>query len=111
MGPGTQKFHIICERDVGLFSLIQQVIANVPWAVKEDRVPVVYFRGEHMLLDPERLPRRTHCLGVLLQAVDSRVSGLGHSGADPEVDSCESAVPERCGRLPGGRVLRVAAFW
>jgi hypothetical protein len=46
VGPGIQKFHIICERDVGLFSLIQQVIANVPWAVKEDRVPVVYF-GEN----------------------------------------------------------------
>ena len=45
VGPGTEKFHIICERDVGLFSLIQQVIANVPWAVKENRIPVVYFGG------------------------------------------------------------------
>lgn len=35
--------HIICERDVGLFSLVQQVIANVPWAVTERRVPIVYF--------------------------------------------------------------------
>jgi hypothetical protein len=35
--------HVICERDVGLFSLIQQVIANIPWAMAEDRVPVVYF--------------------------------------------------------------------
>jgi hypothetical protein len=43
VSPGTEKFHIICERDVGLFSLIQQVIANVPWAVQENRVPVVYF--------------------------------------------------------------------
>jgi hypothetical protein len=43
---GTAKFHIICERDVGLFSLIQQVIANVPWAVRENRIPVVYF-GEN----------------------------------------------------------------
>jgi hypothetical protein len=46
VGPGTAKFHIICERDVGLFSLIQQVIANVPWAVRENRIPVVYF-GEN----------------------------------------------------------------
>jgi hypothetical protein len=46
VGRGTEKFHIICERDVGLFSLIQQVIANVPWAVKENRIPVVYF-GEN----------------------------------------------------------------
>lgn len=33
----------MCERDVGLFSLIQQAIANVPWALKEGRVPVAYF--------------------------------------------------------------------
>jgi hypothetical protein len=33
----------MCERDVGLFSLIQQVVANVPWALAEDRVPVVHF--------------------------------------------------------------------
>lgn len=38
------KFHIICERDVGLFSLIQQVIANVPWALEENRIPIVYFQ-------------------------------------------------------------------
>jgi hypothetical protein len=38
------KFHIICERDVGLFSLIQQVIANIPWALHEERTPIVYFQ-------------------------------------------------------------------
>jgi hypothetical protein len=43
MNPRAEGFHIICERDVGLFSLIQQVIANVPWAIKENRIPVVYF--------------------------------------------------------------------
>lgn len=37
------RLHVICERDVGLFSLIQQVIANIPWALAENRVPVVYF--------------------------------------------------------------------
>jgi hypothetical protein len=36
--------HVIRERDVGLFSLIQQVVANVPWALHEARVPVVDFR-------------------------------------------------------------------
>jgi hypothetical protein len=46
VSPRSEKFHIICERDVGLFSLIQQVIANVPWAIKENRIPVVYF-GEN----------------------------------------------------------------
>jgi hypothetical protein len=37
------RLHVITERDVGLFSLIQQVIANVPWAVAEHRIPVVHF--------------------------------------------------------------------
>ena len=36
--------HIICERDVGLFSLIQQVISNIPWAIREGRTPIVCFR-------------------------------------------------------------------
>jgi len=44
--PGAARFHVICERDVGLFSLIQQVIANVPWAMKQNRIPVAYF-GEN----------------------------------------------------------------
>jgi hypothetical protein len=37
------KLHIICERDVGLFSLIHQVIANVPWALRENRIPIAHF--------------------------------------------------------------------
>lgn len=36
--------HIMRERDVGLFSLIQQVVANVSWALGERRVPVADFR-------------------------------------------------------------------
>ncbi len=36
--------HICRERDVGLFSLIQQVIANVPWALREGRIPIADFR-------------------------------------------------------------------
>jgi hypothetical protein len=43
MNDGTTRFHIICERDVGLFSLVQQVVANIPWAIADDRTPVVYF--------------------------------------------------------------------
>jgi hypothetical protein len=39
------RLHIVCERDVGLFSLIQQVIANIPWALQENRVPVAYFQA------------------------------------------------------------------
>jgi hypothetical protein len=40
------KLHVICERDVGLFSLLHQVIANVPWALGGGCVPIVYF-GQH----------------------------------------------------------------
>jgi hypothetical protein len=42
--PAARKrLLIICERDVGLFSLIQQVIANIPRAIAEERIPVVLF--------------------------------------------------------------------
>jgi hypothetical protein len=37
------QLHIVSERDVGLFSLVQQVIANIPWAVAENRTPIVQF--------------------------------------------------------------------
>lgn len=37
--------HIICERDVGLFSLIQQAIAHIPWALQAGRTPAVLFEG------------------------------------------------------------------
>ncbi|HYN22693.1 MAG TPA: hypothetical protein VE078_17165 [Thermoanaerobaculia bacterium] len=47
------SFHIICERDVGLFSLIQQVIANVPWALRESRIPIVYFRERNCYWTPK----------------------------------------------------------
>jgi hypothetical protein len=38
-----RKLHIMSERDVGLFSLIQQVIATIPWALQEGRIPIPYF--------------------------------------------------------------------
>lgn len=41
--PKGTVLHVICERDVGLFSLIQQVIANVPWALSEGRIPVANY--------------------------------------------------------------------
>jgi hypothetical protein len=37
------RLHIICERDVGLFSLIQQVIGNIPWALQGGYVPIACF--------------------------------------------------------------------
>jgi hypothetical protein len=45
--------HVIRERDVGLFSLIQQVMANVPWALHEKRLPVVDFRDRTAYWLPE----------------------------------------------------------
>jgi hypothetical protein len=45
--------HIICERDVGLFSLFQQVVANIPWALVEHRIPVVYFSKRCCYWTPE----------------------------------------------------------
>lgn len=43
MNDGPARLHIITERDVGLFSLVQQVIAHIPWAAAEGRIPIVYF--------------------------------------------------------------------
>jgi hypothetical protein len=40
------RLHIVTERDVGLFSLIQQVIANISWAVADHRIPVVHFGND-----------------------------------------------------------------
>lgn len=42
MSPDT-RFHVMCERDAGLFSLVQQVVGQLPWAQAEARVPVAYF--------------------------------------------------------------------
>jgi hypothetical protein len=47
------KLHIICERDAGLFSLIQQVISNIPWAMREGRIPVVYFKDKTCYWTPK----------------------------------------------------------
>ncbi len=49
----AQTLHILCERDVGLFSLIQQVIANVPWALAENRIPVAHFKEGCSYFCPE----------------------------------------------------------
>jgi len=40
------KLHIMCERDVGLFSLVQQVIGNIPWAIEEGRTPIAFFQDK-----------------------------------------------------------------
>ncbi|WP_422355038.1 hypothetical protein [Roseivirga pacifica] len=38
------KWHIICEKDVGLFSLVQQVISHIPLALEQERKPVALYR-------------------------------------------------------------------
>lgn len=40
------KWHILCEKDVGLFSLIQQVIGHIPLALMHDRIPVALYRDK-----------------------------------------------------------------
>ncbi len=40
VGP---KLLVLCERDVGLFSLFCQVVGNIPRAEAEQRIPIVYF--------------------------------------------------------------------
>ena len=45
--------HLICERDVGLFSLIQQVVAHIPWAMSEHRIPVAVFGNRCCYWTPE----------------------------------------------------------
>ena len=42
--PPGGVLHLMRERDVGLFSLVQQVVANIAWARYEGRVPVADFR-------------------------------------------------------------------
>ncbi len=43
MIPIWKSFYIIVERDVGLFSLVQQAITNIARALQEKRIPIVYF--------------------------------------------------------------------
>jgi hypothetical protein len=50
---GTVRLHVICERDVGLFSLVQQVAAHVVWALHEGRAPVAYFRDRTCYWTPD----------------------------------------------------------
>ena len=51
------KLHIVCERDVGLFSLFHQVIANVPWALGGNFIPVVYFGQRTCYWVPGAIPQ------------------------------------------------------
>ena len=52
MEAKKERLLLICERDVGLFSLIQQVIANVPRAIVEGRIPVAFLRNDCSYFTP-----------------------------------------------------------
>ena len=54
----TDRLHVMSERDVGLFSLVQQVIGNVPWALAEGRVPIVDFGSRTCYWTPRGLGGR-----------------------------------------------------
>jgi hypothetical protein len=52
MDNSDRDLHIMCERDVGLFSLIQQIVANIPWALAAGRTPIVYFAKRCVYFTP-----------------------------------------------------------
>lgn len=55
--PHGNVLHVMRERDVGLFSLVQQVVANLAWARHEGRVPVADFRERCCYWTPPRICR------------------------------------------------------
>ncbi len=66
-----QRFLLICERDVGLFSLIQQVIANIPRALAEDRIPIVLFGASCSYYIPEGFQDRDTVWEYFFEPVDA----------------------------------------
>ncbi len=78
MTDRSPAFHVMCERDVGLFSLVQQVIANVPWARSENRSPVAFFgrRTCYWLAQSQHL---VHNGSSLARTVLLAVPGLPHT--------------------------------
>jgi hypothetical protein len=92
----TVSLHIICERDVGLFSLIQQVIAGVTWATYESRVPIVYFTDRTAYWTPSGYHGRdtvweyyfepvipTHPASTVPEHVQNTLSGNPPSPSEP----------------------------
>lgn len=69
-----RDLHIICERDVGLFSLIQQVVAQIPWALSEDRTPIAYFWDRCCYWTPEGMEGRRSVWEYYFQPL---VEGMG----------------------------------
>jgi hypothetical protein len=91
--------HLICERDVGLFSLIQQVIAHLPWCVQAGRIPVAFFEGRCCYWVPQGYRNASTVWEYYFEPVDR----ARPAGTVPE--SVRSALRER---FPDPRD---AGFW
>jgi hypothetical protein len=51
--PRPEGLHIICEMDVGLFALIHQVVSHIPFALSENRIPIVYYQDRTCYWTPK----------------------------------------------------------
>jgi len=61
----------MAERDVGLFSLVQQVIANVPWALAEGRTPIADFGKRTCYWTPRGYRRRSTVWEYYFEPLDA----------------------------------------
>jgi hypothetical protein len=102
------RLHIITERDVGLFSLIQQVISNIPWALADDRVPVVHFADGTCYWTPNGYQGRDTVWEYYFEPLDlalpaARVPDHVKSDEQSSVVHLEAAFPERVIAYESGR--------
>ena len=44
--------HIVCDWDVGLFNLVMGVVAHTHWALKEGRIPIIYYSDKNCYWTP-----------------------------------------------------------
>ena len=44
--------HIVCDRDVGLFNLVMGAVAHIYWALKENRIPIIYYGKKNCYWTP-----------------------------------------------------------
>ena len=48
----TAVLHIVCDWDVGLFNLVMGAVAHIHWALKEGRIPIVYYSNKNCYWTP-----------------------------------------------------------
>ena len=44
--------HIVCDWDVGVFNLVLGAITHTYWALKEGRIPIIYYRNKNCYWTP-----------------------------------------------------------